>query len=155
MNREIATLWSRTSLLLWPQEVVLASFAVDALPAVAAALASRPDPRPRAFAALVVERDEVSLTIEQATWEASSVSKQVLAVAGPYRAITLDLPIDLGVSGYLLPAAERLATAGISIVPQCAFQKDHLLVPAADAAKAMNALATLVDEARAVIASKE
>jgi hypothetical protein len=152
MNREVATLWSRTSPLLWPQEVVLASFAVADLHAVMAAIASRVDPRRRGFSALIVERDEVSLTIERAAWETLPIAKQAVATAGPYRAITLDLRIDLGVSGYLLHAAERLAAAGISIVPQCAFQKDHLLVRSADAEKAMRILAALVDEARAMIA---
>jgi hypothetical protein len=150
MNREVAALWSRTALLLWPQEVVLASFVLADLPAVASALASRLEPPRHAFSAVIVERDEVSVTIERAKWEALAIAKQARAVAGPYRAITLDLQIDLGVSGYLLPAAERLAAAGISIVPQCAFQKDHLLVRAEDAERAMSVLAALVDEARAM-----
>jgi hypothetical protein len=152
MNLEVATLWSRTALLLWPREVVLASFALADLPAIASALASRLEPPRHAFSAVIVERDEVSVTIEQAKWDALAMAKQARAVAGPYRAITLDLQIDLGVSGYLLPAAERLAAAGISIVPQCAFQKDHLLVLAGDAGNTMKILGDLVTEAKSMIA---
>jgi hypothetical protein len=151
MNREVAALWSGTALLLWPQEIVLASFDLADLPAVASALASRLEPPRHAFSAVVVERDEVSLSIERAKWDALAIAGQARAVAGPYRAITLDLQIDLGVSGYLLPAAERLAAAGISIVPQCAFRKDHLLVRADDATRAMSILGALVDEARETI----
>jgi len=151
MNQEVATLWSRTALLLWPQEVVLASFALADLPAVASALASRLEPPRHAFSAVIVERDEVSVTIERAKWDALAIAKQARAVAGPYRAITLDLQVGLAVSGYLLPAAERLAAAGISIVPQCAFQKDHLLVQADDAGRAMSILGDLVDEAGSMI----
>ena len=150
LNRAVADLWSRTTLLLWPREVVLASFAPADLPAVLGAVATRLT----GFSALVVERDEVSLTLERAVWEPLSLSKKAVAVAGPYRAITLDLQIDLGVSGYLLPAAERLAAAGISIVPQCAFQKDHLLVRAADAGKAMTILGGLADEAKSLVRSR-
>lgn len=151
MNRDVAALWSRTALFLWPQEVVLASFALADLPAVASALASRLEPPRHAFSAVIVERDEVSVTIEQTKWGALAMAKQTRAVAGPYRAITLDVSIDLGVSGYLLPAAERLAAAGVPIVPQCAYQKDHLLVRADDAERAMSLLGALVDEARTMI----
>ena len=37
------------------------------------------------------------------------------------------MPVDL--VGFLAPLAERLAAAGIPIVPQCGFRTDHLLVP--------------------------
>jgi len=147
MNPAVAALWSRTALLLWPADVMLASFAVADLPVVIETVTSKPT----GFSALVVERDEVSLTLDRTAFDELALSKRAVAVAGPYRAITLDLQIDLGVSGYLLPAAERLAAAGISIVPQCAFQKDHLLVRAADAAKAMAVLGRLVEDARSIV----
>ena len=52
----------------------------------------------------------------------------------------VELALALDVVGYLAPAAARLAQAGISMVPQCAFQKDHLLVPASRAADAVRVL---------------
>jgi hypothetical protein len=98
------------------------------------------------FAALVVERDEASLTVEQTLWEGCSTFLRHRAVAGPFRAITLDVNADLGTSGYFAPAAERLAEAGIPIIPQGAYLKDHVLVRAADADRAVEILEKLVRE---------
>lgn len=144
MNRRVAELWSRTGLHLWPDEVMLASFEVADLPRVLDAAG----PALGAFAAVVVERDEVSLTIARHVWPSVERAIAPRAVAGPLRAITLDIALDLDVCGYLLPAAERLAAAGVSIVPQCAFQKDHLLVDASRADDAMAVLEALVRDAR-------
>jgi hypothetical protein len=146
MNRSIADLWSRTALVLWPEDLVLASVPLSNLPALLHDVA----PHLVGFSAIVVERDEVSVTIARTTWSSLPIAKRSTAVAGPYRAITFDLPIDLGVTGYLLPAAERLAAAGVSIVVQATFQKDHLLVRASDAAKTLEVLGRLVEDARSL-----
>jgi hypothetical protein len=98
------------------------------------------------FAALVVEWDEVSLTVEEKLWKSHSETVPYNATEGPFRAITLQLDVDLGVSGYFAPAAERLADAGIPIVPQCAYLKDHVLVYAADAERTVGILEDLVKE---------
>jgi hypothetical protein len=138
---EVRALWARTKIVCWPEEYVLASLDPVHL-AEAAAAVGRSAGR---FAAIVVERDEVSVTLERGAWLELSTRVPAAAVAGPYRAITLDLAIDLGVCGYLLPAAERLARAGVSIIPQCAYLKDHLLVRAADAERAVAVLQQLSD----------
>lgn len=151
MNATIAKLWSETALLLWPQRLILASFAADDWPGIADAIA----PCLGGFSAIVVERDEVSVTLEGAAWEGLDLVAAAVAVAGPYRAITFDLPVDLGVCGYLLPAAERLAAAGVSIVPQCGYQKDHILVREADATKAMEVLGGLIEEAKVLVQSTD
>jgi hypothetical protein len=62
--------------------------------------------------------------------------------------VTFDLDLDLDVCGYLAPAAGALAAAGVPIVPQCAFLKDHLLVPEAQLEAAVHALEGLSAEAR-------
>jgi len=48
------------------------------------------------------------------------------------------------VVGYLAPAAARLATAGIPIIPQCAFRTDHLLVRESDLDAAVRILGDLI-----------
>lgn len=143
MTEEIRHLWARTRIVVWPQAYVLVSLAVDALPQAVSLIGSSAG----TFAALVLEADEVSLTIDETLWhKAVAGGLHANAVAGPYRAITLRLNIDLGVSGYLLPAAERLAEAGISIVPQCGYLKDHLLIRADAADRAVEILQGLIDE---------
>jgi hypothetical protein len=116
-------IWARTRLHVWPERYVLASLPLARLADAAAFVASRPG----AFAALVVERDEVSVTAVSSEWNGSGLALFARA-SPPLRAITLDIDIDLDVCGYLAPAATLLGEAGVSMVPQCAFSKDHLLV---------------------------
>ncbi len=138
-------LWARTRVRVWPGCYRLVSLPPGAL-AEAAALVGR---APGGFAALVLERDEVSLTLPAELWDASDLRPRARAEAGPYRALTFDLDLDLHVTGYLAPAAALLAEAGVSIVPQCAFLKDHLLVREADLERALETLAGLVTAAGA------
>jgi hypothetical protein len=71
-------------------------------------------------------------------------------LAGPYRVLTFDLDLELDVIGYLAPALERLAVAGVSIVPQCGFRTDHLLVFERDLDAAVMVLEDLVRESARV-----
>lgn len=113
--------WARAKVLVWPERYVLATFPVDRLPEVASLVSSSRG----AFAALVVERDEVSLTLSEGSWRAARVDGPS---AGPYRVLTVDVDLDLDLCGFLAPLAALLADAGVPIVPQCAFRKDHVLV---------------------------
>jgi len=135
--------WARTVLHVWPERLVLAS-----LPLAAREEAALLAARSAGFAAWVAERDEVSLTVAEGDWNLSPLRERARAVASPYRAITLDVDIDLGVMGYLAPAAERLARGGVSIVPQCAYLKDHLLVRERDLPDALRVLEAYVAECR-------
>jgi hypothetical protein len=119
-------LWAKTTLSVWPESYRLVSLPRVALPEATALVARAGD----GFACLVLERDEVSLTIAEEVWAASPLRPLARQDAGPFKVITFNLDLDLAVTGYLAPAAEALATAGVPIVPQCAFLKDHLLVPA-------------------------
>jgi hypothetical protein len=142
MNKIIQTLWSRTEIALWPEEYVLVSLPheslIEALSMVSSAAGH--------FSAIVVEKDEVSLTVEKDLWEARAAVVAHHSADGPFRAITLQVNVELGVSGYFAPAAERLADAGISIVPQCAFLKDHVLIRASDADRAVEIMENLIKE---------
>ncbi len=129
MNATVRALWAKTRIALWPGDYLLVSLPHTALKQAALLAAAGADQ----FAALVVEKEGVSLTLPREAWAEASQKLHALAAAGPYRVVTLDLEIDLNVSGYLLPAAERLAQAGIAIVAQCAFRKDHLLIRSEDA----------------------
>jgi len=101
------------------------------------------------FAALIVERDEVSLTIEESCWTMSSLHQKARTAGGPFRVITLDVNVGLDVCGYLAPVAGRLAEAGISIVPQCAYLKDHLLVHDQKVNRALQLLEEIIADCKA------
>jgi hypothetical protein len=137
--------WARATLLVWPQRYRVASLSPALLPEAAALLGRA---APGTFAALVLERDEVSLTLEETRWTACSLRGRARAEAGPFRVITFDLDLDLALVGFLAPAAERLARAGVSIIPQCAYAKDHLLVREADLEATVATLRALIEEAR-------
>jgi hypothetical protein len=140
MNPEARAVWAKTRLLVWPDNYVLASLPKGDVEEAASLAAHSAD----AFVALVVERDEVSLTIREDLWREAGL--HATAVAGPFRAITLDIDIDLSVCGYLAPAAVRLGAAGVSIIPQCAYLKDHLLVHERDLATAVGVIEALIRE---------
>jgi len=148
-NQRALRAWAATRLRVWPAEYALVS-----LPRERAADAAGVVGAVAGFAALVVERDEVSLSLPRDAWAAASAGFPEARVAGPFTALTLDIDIDLDVCGYLAPAAERLAAAGVSIVPQCAFLKDHLLVPSAQADLARRVIEELIAEARGSLAGE-
>ena len=136
LNSRALDFWAKTTLHVWPEQYLLVSLRPELLPE-AAALAGTATGK---FVALVLERDEVSLTIERELWLHSPLRPQSAAVNGPFRAITLDMNVDLDVVGYLAPAAVALSDAGVSIIPQCACLKDHLLVHEKDLERAIETL---------------
>lgn len=140
MNERARALWARTRVQVWPERYVLASVPVERL-AEAASLTTRAG---ASFVALVRERDEISLTLPEAL--RAPVEAVATRIAGPYRVLTFDLELELDVIGYMAPALERLAAAGVSIVPQCGFRTDHLLVFERDLDAAVATLETLIRE---------
>lgn len=137
-------LWARTGLHAWPRAYVLARVGRERAGEAAAAVAAEGD----AFAAVVVEREGVSVTLPADSWRSHSLSRAAEGESGPWRVITLDLDLEPDVAGYLAPAAAALAAAGVPIVPQCGHSKDHLLVPEDKLAVALATLEALVAEAR-------
>lgn len=136
--------WASTRIHVWPERYLLVSLPTERL-ADAAMLASG---AAGGFAGLVLERDEVSLAVPEALWLESALRDLARSQAFPYRAITLDIDVDLDVTGYLAPAATLLAEAGVSIVPMCGFLKDHLLVQEKHLEKALAVLHGLIARAR-------
>jgi hypothetical protein len=144
LNDRTRLLWARTTLFVWPNHYLLVSLQPDVL-TEAAALAGSAS---ATFVALVMERDEVSLTVEEDLWLASPLRLRARAESGPYRAITLDVNMELDVVGYLAPAALALADAGVSMIPQCAYLKDHLLVHETSLDRAIRTLNDLIQTCR-------
>lgn len=147
MKDRIRELWARTRLRVWPEPCYLASLPLSDLARAGEWLGGCR----QGFAALVVERDEVSVTLPESAWLGSPLRGRALAEAGPLRALTFDLDLDLELVGFLAPAAERLAAAGVSIIPQCAYLKDHLLVRDEQLADAVRAIEELIRDAGAEV----
>lgn len=71
--------------------------------------------------------------------DASSVPPGVRAQA-PWRALMVQGPLALDLMGVLASLASPLAAAGVSIFAVSTFDTDYILVPAADAGRAIGAL---------------
>jgi len=143
MDERICSIWARTKLLVWPEKYVIVSLPTASLSQAANIVARSTG----TFAALVLERDEVSITLPETVWSAHAVKAN--AQDGPYRAVTFDLSLDLDVFGYFAQAAVRLANAKISIVPESAFLKDHVLIHERDLEQTVAILGRLIEDCRA------
>lgn len=144
MNDRAREVWAATRVHVWPERYRLVSLPRERL-ADAAALVGL---AASGFAGLVLERDEVSIAVPEEHWQHSPLRDHARSEAGPYRSITLDIDVDLAVTGYLAPAATLLAEAAVSIIPLCGFLKDHLLVREADLEKALAVLDGLIARSR-------
>ena len=136
--------WARTTLHVWPGDYLLASLPAGRMADAAALLAASPA---GTFVALVRERAELALTLPEAS--RAGLTALGARMDGPYRVLTFDVALPLDLVGFLAPAAVRLAEAGVSIVPQCGFRTDHLLVRAADLEAARRTLEEFARECAA------
>jgi len=89
---------------------------------------------------LTWDKDELSLILPAEAWESCRPGFEILNESPEYRLITFDLPLDLGLVGYLALMAATVAEAGVSIYPVSAFSRDHFFVPAEDFERAWEAL---------------
>lgn len=96
------------------------------------------------FTALVRDKDEVTLVLAKETWDIVRPTLEIVAESPNYRLITFDLPLDLGLVGYLAALSGTVAEKGISIFSISAFSRDHLFVPVEDFEEAWNALRALI-----------
>ncbi len=93
---------------------------------------------------LTWDKDELSLILPAEAWGSWRPSFETLSESPEYRLITFDLPLDLGLVGYLALMAAAVAEAGVSIYPVSGFSRDHFFVPAEDFERAWEALRQLI-----------
>ena len=94
------------------------------------------------FCALIADKDEVTLIAPQEML-AFFIERLVdHRSGGEYRLITFDLPLAPDLIGFMALVSRILTEAGVSILPLAAFERDHILVSAADFDKAWSALQT-------------
>ncbi len=141
-------IWSTAKIKVWPEAVVLATFprfAGDRVAAFAGRLGVRDT---AAFVGFVTEGEECSLTAPEGAFGSWRLRGRALEVSRGLRVITIEalMPVDL--VGFLAPLAERLAGAGIPIIPQCGFRTDHILVPEARLDDAVKVAEGLIADAR-------
>lgn len=81
------------------------------------------------FAALIIDKDEVSLVLTEGDLEDFARRlRDFKPSEAAYRLITFDLPLDPNLVGFMAAISGALADAGVTILPFAAFSRDHLLV---------------------------
>jgi len=88
------------------------------------------------FAALLVDKDEVTLVIDAEDYAEFSGRLPGARASTAYRLITLDAELPPDLTGFMALVAGLLAAANIPIIPLGAFSRDHVLVPSAQFAAA-------------------
>lgn len=84
-----------------------------------------------AFSALIVDSHEVTLLVPQDVWDDYRDRLPDHRTEGGWRLITFDLPLGFELIGFLALVSRLLANAGVPILALSAFERDHVLVPAA------------------------
>jgi hypothetical protein len=96
------------------------------------------------FAAMIVDKDEVTIVMREIDWSLGSRGLKGMRVEIGYRLITLDVTLDSGVIGFLAVVSRWLADAGIAMLPIAAYSRDHILVHTQDYDRASQALSELI-----------
>lgn len=97
-----------------------------------------------AFAALIADKDEVTLVLPAGA--AADFTRRLpgLVISSTtYRLITFDAVLEPTLTGFMALISRALADAGIPILPLAAYSRDHILVPADHLEAALTALRTL------------
>jgi hypothetical protein len=100
-----------------------------------AAGAAVPDPGGAAFWSLTRTARETSLICP-----AGEAPESAEAVVGGYRALEVEGPMDLALTGVMADLARPLADAGVPIMPVATHDTDYLLVPGVQLGAAVSAL---------------
>ncbi|MBC7870881.1 MAG: ACT domain-containing protein [Chitinophagaceae bacterium] len=122
------------------QNYALVKLPTKAITAAAGVLAEIGEP----FAALIVDKDETTLIVEEEGFEELAV-RLPGHILSPifYRLITIDVELAPELTGFMARIGTALAGAGVTILPLAAYSRDHLLVPAAQFDSALQALEAL------------
>lgn len=122
------------------QPYVFVQLPVGAVMAAAGVVAEVSEP----FCALIVDKDEVSLLLPAEAYE--DFSKRLPgSTLSPisYRLITIDIPLEPDLVGFMAHVSQALAAANVSILTFAAFSRDHFFVPAKQFESAVAALKEL------------
>jgi len=148
LNARSREVWAKARIKVWPDLVVLATFPRFAGDRVAAFAGRVGVKEAAAFVAFLTEGEECTLTAPESAFDSWRLRKRATEVARGLRAITIDASMPVDLVGFLAPAADRLAAAGIPIIPQCGFHTDHILVPGSRLEDAVRVIEGLVADAR-------
>ena len=148
MNKIVQGLWAQTELIVWKSNYWMIAFEHALKNDVLQLMANDHDKEN--YSSLIIDNHEISVLLAENYWFEQREKIAYRDEFGPLCGITLDIPLDIEVSGYLQPAVDKLAKGGISIIPQCALIYDHIFVPLKNLDGAISILRELRDQAQTV-----
>ncbi len=137
---ELCHIFAQTRLYTDGREYVTVSVPLENLYDGVALLAKLAEP----FSAVVVDKDELTLVLPVEMWEVVQDGLDWTRESSSYRLITFDVPLELGLVGYLATLTHVVAEAGASLLAFSAYQRDHLLVPQQDFERVWNTLSDFI-----------
>jgi hypothetical protein len=95
------------------------------------------------FCVLIVDKDEVSLVIPEDAVEDFAHRLHEHELGETYKLITVDAVLQPDLIGFMARISSALAAAEVGVFPYAAYSRDHILVPAAQVDRALDALNAL------------
>ena len=143
---KVRKLWAKSDLMIWESDYWIAAFDHADKSNVLRWLEGTDGQE--SYLSIIFDNHEISVIVADENWQEVREKMPFRQEYGPLRGITFDVPLDIEVSGYLRPAIDRLADAGISVVPQCALIYDHIFVSVKDAQQGIDILKKLQHDAK-------
>lgn len=109
---------------------------------------AEPGASPRMSVPFMILRDNYEITLMLDDIDASALTAAVPDAKreNGFRLLTFDVELGFSVTGFIAEIARVLAAESVPIVAVSSFSRDHLLIKQTDLAKALRALAEIVEE---------
>jgi len=144
MNIDILELLRSTRVLVAPETFTLISLQH----ADWQKLLETPEASPRMTAPFMIlmDRNEVTLLLDDIDFAAVGSTRLGSKFEGGYRLLTFDIELELTIVGFMAEVSRILAEAEIPIMALSAFSRDHLLIKQEKFAKALKTLGPYILE---------
>jgi len=103
------------------------------------------------FFSLIINKEEITLVVPENEWKKISDSFLELKIERTYKIISLDLPLQWTVTGYMSYIARLLSEVGISIGVISCYSKNYLLIKKHDIFMAIQILTNFFSECKRLI----
>jgi len=103
------------------------------------------------FFSLIINKEEITLIIPDNEWKKISDSFLELKIERTYKIISLDLPLQWTVTGYMSYIVRLLSEVGISVGTISCYSKNYLLIKKHDIFMAIQILTNFFSECKRLI----
>jgi hypothetical protein len=146
LSAVLKDLLTRTSLLVFPEDYVVAYLPVD----IKAIPGEWFLPATTRFAVVIQEPKVITMVVPRGKWlrMKSMFEKYEVEVDGPFKVICFDVKLSMVASGYMAAIGSVLTENNLSSIPISSFKHDHILVPKADLPHTVRVLRTFLSSCK-------